>query len=288
MPDASAFLNVETSLSGRRWVGPTPDEDRLGLAIAQAAGVPEVVGRILARRGVAPAEAAAFLAPTLRDLMPDPSSLRDMDRAAERFLAAVRNGQRIAVFADYDVDGGASAALIIAWLRALGRTATLYIPHRIEEGYGPNVAAMQALGREHDLIVCVDCGTLAHAPIAAAGCDVVVLDHHQGGETLPPAFAVVNPNRQDENGALGYLCAAGVVFMLLVAVNRLIRNAGETPPPQLGLLDGVALATGADAAPLSGLNRALFRQGLAIMASLPRPGIGAGRGAAGGVGMGGA
>ncbi|WP_297975957.1 single-stranded-DNA-specific exonuclease RecJ [uncultured Amaricoccus sp.] len=279
MLDSPAFLNVEASVTGRRWVGPEPEQVRLGAAIAQAAGLPELVGRILAGRGVAPEEAAAYLAPALRDLLPDPSRLRDMDRAAARFLAAVRRGERIAVFADYDVDGGASAALLITWLRALGREATLYVPDRIEEGYGPNLPAMQALGATHDLIVCVDCGTLSHAPVAAAGCDVLVLDHHLGAETLPPAFAVVNPNRQDEDGGLGHLCAAAVVFLMLVAVNRLMRaegeTEGETGPDLLGLLDLVALATVADVAPLTGLNRALVRQGLAVMARGARPGIAA-------------
>lgn len=273
--DPAAFLGVARSLTGRRWIGPDPAEDRLGQAIAQRSGVPEIVGRILARRGVVPEEAAAHLAPALRDLMPDPSCLRDMDRAAARVLQAVRGRERIAVFADYDVDGGASAALLITWLRALGLGATLYVPDRIEEGYGPNVPAMRELGAAHDLIVCVDCGTLSHEPLAAAGCDVVVLDHHLGAETLPPAVAVVNPNRQDERGDLGYLCAAAVVFLLLVAVNRLMRAEGGTGPDLLALLDLVALATVADVAPLVGLNRALVRQGLAVMRAGARPGLAA-------------
>jgi len=273
MLDTPAYLGVERSATGRRWLGPEPEIDRMGLAIAQATGLPEIVGRVLARRGIAPAEAALHLAPALRDLMPDPSSLRDMDRAAERFLAAVKARERIAVFADYDVDGGASAALILVWLRALGLAATLYIPDRIDEGYGPNVPAMRRLGESHDLIVCVDCGTLSHEPIAAAGCNVIVLDHHLAAETLPPALAVVNPNRQDEDGTLGYLCAAGVVFLMLVAVNRLMRRGGETGPDLLGMLDLVALATVADVAPLVGLNRALVRQGLNVMAGRGRPGL---------------
>jgi single-stranded-DNA-specific exonuclease len=275
MLDQAAFLNVETSVTGRRWLGPSAEDERLGLAIAQAAGLPEVVGRILASRGVPPGEAAAYLAPALRDLMPDPSRLRDMDKAAARFRQAVRGRQRIAVFADYDVDGGAAAALLLTWLRQMGLGATLYVPDRIEEGYGPNVPAMARLGASHDLIVCVDCGTLSHEPVAAAGCDVIVLDHHLGAETLPPALAVVNPNRQDEDGAYGYLCAAGVVFLMLVAVNRLIRAAGATGPDLLALLDLVALATVADVAPLVGLNRALVRQGLTVMARGARPGIAA-------------
>ncbi|MFO1208149.1 MAG: single-stranded-DNA-specific exonuclease RecJ [Amaricoccus sp.] len=269
------FLNVAASATGRRWLGPSAEHDRMGAAIAQAAGLPEIVGRVLARRGVAVGEAAAHLAPALRDLMPDPSSLRDMDAAAERFVRAVRKGERIAVFADYDVDGGASAALVLTWLRGMGRDATLYVPDRIEEGYGPNVPAMRRLGETHDLIVCVDCGTLSHEPIAAAQCDVIVLDHHLAGETLPPALAVVNPNRHDETSGLGYLCAAGVVFLLLVAANRALRREGVTGPDLLGLLDLVALATVADVAPLTGLNRALVRQGLAVMARAQRPGIAA-------------
>lgn len=272
----TAFLDVETSLTGRRWVGPDLETERLAASITQQAGLPDLLARVLARRGVAAAEAEAFLAPSLRDLMPNPSVLKDMDAAAERFVAAVRKRERIAVFADYDVDGGASAALLIDWLRQKGQGATLYIPDRIDEGYGPNVPAMEELARNHDLIVCVDCGTLSHEPIAAAkdaGAEVVVLDHHLGGETLPPALAVVNPNRQDEDGGLGYLCAAGVVFLMLVAANRLLRTSGEAEPPLLAMLDLVALATVADVAPLQGLNRALVRQGLTVMAGRQRPGL---------------
>jgi len=275
MTSLPAFLNVACSASGRHWAGPSPDQERRAQAICQSAGVPDIVGRILARRDVAPEEAVAYLAPTLRDLMPDPSSLRDMDAAAERLVGAVERGERIATFADYDVDGGSSAALLISWLRAYGLGATLYVPDRIDEGYGPNVPAMRDLGAAHDLILCVDCGTLSHEPVAAAGCDVVVVDHHQGGETLPPALAVVNPNRQDETGELGHLCAAGVVFLLLVAANRLMRKRGRAAPDLMGMLDLVALATVADVAPLVGLNRAFVRQGLAVMAGRVRPGIAA-------------
>lgn len=199
----SAFLNVETSATGRRWTGPSLDSERLGAAISQTTGFPPVLGQILANRGVQPEDAAAYLTPSLRELMPDPSSLKDMDKATTRFLQAVDQKQRIAVFADYDVDGGSSAALLIVWLRERGINATLYIPDRIDEGYGPNNEAMEMLGHDHDLIITVDCGTLSHKPIAAAGIDVLVLDHHQGAETLPPAVAVVNPNRMDESGEIG-------------------------------------------------------------------------------------
>ena len=268
-----AFLNVESSLLGRRWVGPSVEEERLAEAMAQTTHLPMALCQILVKRGVSAEEAPGFLAPSLRDLLPDPLSLRDMDVAAARFLAAVKARQRIAVFADYDVDGGTSAALLLIWLRAMGVQATLYIPDRIDEGYGPNVPAMQALGADHDLIICVDCGTLSHDPIAAAACDVVVLDHHLGTEILPAAVAVVNPNRQDESGDLAHLCAASVVFLMLVEANRRLRSDGVTGPDLMSMLDLVALATVADVAPLIGVNRALVRQGLKVMARRERVGL---------------
>jgi single-stranded-DNA-specific exonuclease len=269
-----AFLGVETSATGRRWIGPGAEEDRLSEAMAQQTALPPALCRTLVRRGVTPDAAAGFLSPTLRDLLPDPLTLKDMEKAAARFLKAVQGRERIAIFADYDVDGGSSAALLISWLRDMGREATLYIPDRIDEGYGPNDEAMAMLARDHGLIVCVDCGTLSHGPIAAAkGADVVVLDHHLGAEELPPALAVVNPNRQDESGDLGHLCAAGVVFLMLVEANRQLKAAGTQGPDLMALLDLVALATVADVAPLIGVNRALVRQGLTVMARRARPGL---------------
>jgi single-stranded-DNA-specific exonuclease len=269
-----AFLGVEASLTGRRWVGPSGDQQRRAEAMAQIAHLPLALCHTLAARGVDPAETAAFLNPALRDLLPDPLRLKDMEPAAARFLHAVHAGQRIAIFADYDVDGGASAALLIIWLRSLGRQATLYIPDRIDEGYGPNVPAMAALAAQHDLIICVDCGTLSHDPIAAAkGTDVIVLDHHLGAETLPPAHSVVNPNRQDEDGSLGHLCAASVVFLMLVEANRQLRKTGMQGPDLMSMLDLVALATVADVAPLIGVNRAFVRQGLKVMARRERVGL---------------
>ena len=273
-PDTPAFLNVETSATWRRWVGPTVAEDRAAEAMAQATTLPPPLCRTLAKRGVAPENADAFLAPTLRDLLPDPHAMRDMQKAAARFLGAVKSRQKIAIFADYDVDGGSSAALLITWLRDMGLPATLYIPDRIDEGYGPNDEAMMALAADHDLIICVDCGTLSHGPIAAAkGADVIVLDHHLGGETLPDAHAVVNPNRQDEDGDLGHLCAAAVVFLMLVEANRQMKADGAKGPDLMAMLDLVALATVADVAPLIGVNRALVRQGLTVMGRRQRIGI---------------
>ncbi len=268
------FLSVETSLTGRRWVGPDPVQDRLAEGMAQETRLPLPLCRVLAARGVAPEDAAAFLTPSLRDLLPDPLTLKDMALAADRQLRAVAHRERIAIFADYDVDGGASAALLLVWLRAFGVQATLYIPDRIDEGYGPNVLAMTQLATAHDLILCVDCGTLSHEPIAAAkGADVVILDHHLALETLPAALAVVNPNRQDEDGTLAHLCAAGVVFLLLVEANRRLKAEGRQVPDLMSLLDLVALATVADVAPLTGVNRAFVRQGLKILARRDRPGL---------------
>ena len=269
-----AFLHVETSLTGRRWVGPGAEVDRQAEALAQTTALPRPLCQTLARLGVPTEEVAGYLDPKLRDLLPDPRSLKDMEPAAGRFLQEVKRNGRIAVFADYDVDGGSSAALLIDWLRQMGRSATLYIPDRIDEGYGPNPTAMAQLADSHDLILCVDCGTLSHDAIAAAkGADVIVLDHHLGGETLPDACAVVNPNRQDEDGDLSHLCAAAVVFLMLVEAGRQLRVSGETGPNLMDMLDLVALATVADVAPLRGVNRAFVRQGLRVMSERRRAGL---------------
>ncbi|MCI4664190.1 MAG: single-stranded-DNA-specific exonuclease RecJ [Neomegalonema sp.] len=272
-----AFLNVSRSITGRRWVSRNPDADRLGLAIAQTHQLPELVGRVLAGRGVPLEEARAYLEPTLRELLPDPFSLMDMDRAAERLAGAVMRQERVAIFGDYDVDGAASSAVLARWLGAVGegatRTPTIYIPDRIDEGYGPNAPAMEKLADAHQLLVAVDCGTLAFEPIAAArarGAHVIIADHHLAGETLPECEAVVNPNRQDDESGCGHLCAAGVVFLLAIATQKRLREQGwfqtRQEPDLRRQLDLVALATVADVAPLIGVNRALVRQGLKVMA----------------------
>ncbi len=268
------FLDVSCSLSGRRWVGPSIEDDRLSQALRQATGLPGPVCRILARAGVSAGESEAFLEPKLRDLMPDPRRLKDMETAAARICDAVERAERIAVFADYDVDGGASAAVLIGWLRELGRPATLYVPDRIDEGYGPNSGAMSRLAADHDLIVCVDGGAASPDAIAAAeGADVIVFDHHLGSDTPLPAIAHVNPNRADEDGELGHLCSAAVVFLALVEANRRRREAGRSAPNMMEALDLVALATVADVSPLRGVNRAFVRQGLRVLSRRRRPGL---------------
>lgn len=271
---SGAFLCIDASVTGRRWVGPDIEHDRAAQQLTQLADIPEGLAQVLARLEVPLDNVSNYLAPSLRELMPDPDSLRDMKAAATRLVSAATAREKVAIFADYDVDGASSAALICDWLRSFGVVPTIYVPDRIDEGYGPNEPAMAKLAKAHDLVICVDCGTLSHDAISAAiGADVLVLDHHLGGETLPDALAVVNPNRQDETTDLTYLCAAGVVFMALVSANRILRETGQKTPDLMGLLDLVALATVADVAPLQGLNRAFVRQGLKIMGNRGRPGL---------------
>lgn len=275
------FLNVERSAAGRRWVHALDRRAEAAASrIAQLHAIPDTVARVLAARDVAPDDVPGFLDPTLRDLMPDPSVFTDMDRAAARLAAAVRNRERIAIFGDYDVDGAASSALLYRYLAHFGLDPVIRIPDRMTEGYGPNPKAMQELAdRGASLIVTVDCGTGSFEPLEVAGklgVDVVVLDHHQTGPKLPRAHAIVNPNRQDDLSGQGHLCAAGVVFMTLVAVSRTLRAEGVPSgelPVLMDDLDLVALATVCDVVPLRGLNRAFVVKGLATMRHLRKPGL---------------
>ncbi len=274
-------LDVTRSLTGRRWVWRAAEE-RLGLGIAQRAGVPEIVGRLLAARGVGVEAATDFLEPTLRALLPDPSRLADMDGAAERLADAVVRGETVGVFGDYDVDGACSAALMTTLLRGLGCTVHTHVPDRMTEGYGPNAPALRDLAaRGAGLVVCVDCGTAAGDALAAlkGRADVVVLDHHKAEGPPPAILATVNPNRLDDGSGLSMLCAAAVAFLTAVAVVRCLRRRGvfaaRAAPDLMGLLDLVALATVCDVMPLVGVNRALVAQGLRVMARRERPGIAA-------------
>ena len=281
-PRAPAFLGVEASACGRAWAQRIDrDGEMMAAAIAQSHGVPDIVARVLAGRGVDVGSTAVFLAPRLRDLMPDPDVLQDMQAAVARLARAVARGEKVAIFGDYDVDGASSAALLAGFLRACDVPCRIHIPDRIIEGYGPNSEAIRALAADGaTLLVTVDCGTASHEPFKTAreaGLDVVVLDHHQASETLPMTTALVNPNRQDDLSGLGHLCAAGIVFLTLVALNRHLREAGfwkgREPFDLMGALDIVALATVADVVPLTGLNRAFVRQGLAVMHRRRRPGL---------------
>ncbi|PCJ58061.1 MAG: single-stranded-DNA-specific exonuclease RecJ [Rhodospirillaceae bacterium] len=281
-PSGENFLDVASSLSGKRWRARASDA-RIGMALAQRLELPEILGRVLTARGVSLEEADAFLEPTLRKLLPNPSHLKDMDVAAARLADAIRNGEAVAVFGDYDVDGATSSALLERFFRSLGASLRVYIPDRRKEGYGPTAAALQKLRNEGaSLVVTVDCGATAFSALeaaSAAGLDVIVVDHHIGEPRLPPALAVVNPNRLDETSPHRQLAAVGVTYLLVIAVNRCLRKAGfyatRNEPDLLQWLDLVALGTVCDVASLTGVNRAFVVQGLQFAAKRGNPGIAA-------------
>ncbi|MGH6618885.1 MAG: single-stranded-DNA-specific exonuclease RecJ, partial [Alphaproteobacteria bacterium] len=245
--------------------------------------MPEIIGRLMAARGIALDGVDDFLRPALRNQLPDPSRLKDMDAAASRLADAVRSGETIGVFGDYDVDGATSSALLKRFFEAVGATVEIYIPDRIVEGYGPNLAGLQRLQRNGaGVVVTVDCGITAFEPLADAakgGLEVIVVDHHVAEPRLPAARAVVNPNRLDDDSGQGQLAAVGVAFLLVVAVNRVLRGAGwyaaRPEPDLLQWLDLVALGTVCDVVPLTGVNRALVAQGLKVMARRGNHGIAA-------------
>lgn len=276
------FLEVEKSVHGRAW------RDRLderaaacALAMTQRHDLPELLARILAGRGVAVEDAALYLDPAIKRLMPDPSVIKDMDAAAARIADAVERGETVAIFGDYDVDGATSAAVLAKYLRHCGLDPLIHIPDRIFEGYGPNVDAIRTFAsRGAALLITVDCGTTSIEPLGEArrlDLDVVVIDHHQADEQLPPARAIVNPNRLDDLSDLGHLAAVGLVFLVVVAANRELRRRGfwetRAEPDLLGFIDLVALGTVADVAPLKGLNRAFVAKGLLAMRRRDAPGL---------------
>jgi single-stranded-DNA-specific exonuclease len=277
------FLGVERSATGRAWRDRLDDRGNArALAMVQRHGVSELLARVVAGRGVEVDDVAGYLDPSLRTLLPDPYVVTDMEAAAVRIADAVVRGESIAILGDYDVDGATSAALLASFLRSAGADPLIHIPDRIFEGYGPNVGAIQSLAdRGARLLVTVDCGTTSLEPITQAkrmGLDVVVIDHHQADEVLPPAVAIVNPNRLDDLSKLTYLAAVGLVFLTIVAINRELRRRGfwtsaRPEPDLLGFLDLVALGTVADVVPLKGLNRAFVAKGLLAMRRRERVGL---------------
>lgn len=280
-PDLQQVLEVQKSVLGKKWAL-TPMDTRLAEGISQSFGLPEILGRILVARGIEFDAVNDFLNPSLKNQLPDPSTLLDMDKAALRIAKAIVSGEKTAVFGDYDVDGATSSALLKRYFKALGCDLGVYIPDRIKEGYGPNAPALEKLAADGTkLVVTVDCGATAFDALAAgtsAGLDIVVLDHHRAEAEIPKAHAVVNPNRLDDTSGQGHLAAVGVTFLTLVAVNRILRGqnyfTAERPEPRILMwLDLVALGTVCDVVPLTGVNRAFVAQGLRVMAMRQNPGL---------------
>ena len=276
-----AFLDVEKSVKGQRWVARL-DDQRLAQTIAEKNELPEILGRVMAARGVTSDEAEAFLNPTLRSLMPQPSTFMDMEKGAARLAEAITKKEAIGIISDYDVDGVSSAAIMVRFLASVGHEANVYIPDRLTEGYGPSEKAVSTLKEQGtELLLTLDCGVMSHDPLAHAadlGLTTIIVDHHQAGVELPHAYAVINPNRQDDMSGQGHLCAAGVVMILIAAVNKHLRTLGhyneQRPEPNmLQWLELVALATVCDVVPLKGLNRAYVTQGLRIMSRRENIGI---------------
>lgn len=280
MPDVGRLFGVERSLTGRFWSLSATDEDALRKFALQT-GLPDLVCRLLMLRGVTADSAASYLAPRLKDTFPDPSTFQDMEKAAGLLLDAIAENRRVVVFADYDVDGGTSSALLARYFRHWGREMGLYVPDRLLEGYGPSPEAFRHLKEQGaDLVVTVDCGAAATAALEEArriALPVIVVDHHLMGTALPETTALVNPNRADDTSGYGHLAAAGVVFVLLAAMNKVARERGIAPegglPDILQWLDLCALGTLCDMSPLQDANRAFVRQGLKIMARGQNPGL---------------
>jgi single-stranded-DNA-specific exonuclease len=280
LPEDGHFLGVEHSVTGQSWRGRLND-DRTAQAISQKYDLPDILGRVLAARGVTVDAAEAFMAPTLRDLMPAAAGMCDLDQGAERVARAIVDGESVGIIGDYDVDGISSSAMLRQFFQAHGRTPVIHIPHRLDEGYGPNPETLDRFKAQGvRLVITVDCGVGAHEPMAHArslGMDVVIVDHHQAGQLLPAAHSIINPNRQDDLSDQGQLCAAGVAFVLLASVETKLRGGSQAHDAVdlLQWLDLVALATVCDVVPLTGLNRALVRQGLKVMARRGNTGLAA-------------
>lgn len=288
--NSKLFLDIEKSHLGQKWVSRL-DRAEDAITIAQKFNIPEILARTIAGRNVEFDEIENYLTPTLRASMPDPYILQDMELTATRIAEAIVKKQKIGIIGDYDVDGATSTALILRFVDELitrhedGNEGFIrpefYIPDRQAEGYGPSNAAVDDLiSKDCELIITVDCGVLAYEPIKYAndqGAEVIVIDHHMADEKLPEAFAVINPNRQDDMSGLGHLAACGVVFVTLVAVNRMLREkhgfAADKLPNLINMLDLVALGTVCDVVSLTGLNRAFVYQGLKVMGQFDNKGI---------------
>lgn len=275
-------FEVSQSVLGQAWRAREVDEAE-ATKITQRLRCPQIVGRILSGRGIADADVEGYLDTTLKRHLPDPSSLAGVDKAAKRLAELVQAGGTVGIFGDYDVDGGTGSAILAKYLRGVGAQVVTHIPDRRSEGYGPSVPAFQSLAEKGaDVIVTVDCGTTSYEPLEWArdkGIDAIVVDHHLPGEATNPAFALINPKNINDSSGLDYLSAAGVSFLLTIALNRALREAGHynahQEPNLLDYLDLVALGTVCDVVPLKGLNRAFVNQGLRVLEAGGNPGLAA-------------
>jgi len=276
-----AYLGVENSVTGNRWI-PRLKNERLAKALAQKFEIHDVLARVLAARDIGIDDARQFLNPTIKTMLPDPSHLLDMEPAIKRITKAIHDGETIGVLGDYDVDGATSSSLLVRFFGALGKSVPVYIPDRQKEGYGPNLPGLLKLKEQGArVVITVDCGTTAYGPLEAAaeaGIEIIVVDHHVAEPRLPAGSLVINPNRADEASSCKELAAVGVTFLLLVGINRALRNEfwygeGHKEPDLMSLLDLVALGTICDVVPLTGVNRALVTQGLKVLAARGNPGI---------------
>ena len=269
----SFFPENKRSVSGKNWIFRKIDESQI-LMISQNHDLPEIISRVLVSRGVFNEDVNDFLSPKIKNSLTDPMQLIDMRKAAKRIVDAISKGEQIAIFGDYDVDGATSSALFYRFFQYLGYKAVIYIPDRMKEGYGPNDNAFRKLKNDKvSVVITVDCGTTAFQALETAkdlGIDVIVVDHHKAETKLPLSFAIINPNRMDENSDLGHLAAVGVSYLLIIAINRILRESGWftskkiAEPNLLKWLDLVALGTVCDLVPLRGLNRAFVSQGLKV------------------------
>lgn len=281
----SSLFGIENSLNSARWVmDDHPVEDIQNLS--RKYDLPEIAARLILSQGISGDKIQEFLNPTLKDHLPNPSSMAGMTEMARNAAKAVMDGKNIAIFGDFDVDGATSSAILHRFLRACDVEAPIYIPDRIEEGYGPNIAAMQHLKDTHgtDLLFILDCGTTAHTIIEQGreiGLDIIILDHHEPGETLPPANHIINPKRSDDTSGLSVLAACGVTFMACIAINSELRNQGfftnnetaRAEPKLIKLLDLVALGTVCDMVPLTDVNRLLVKSGYKLMQNTDNAGL---------------
>jgi single-stranded-DNA-specific exonuclease len=264
----------ELSVSGKNWISKEFNSEDINFYKTNYF-LDEIVAKLLSIRKIKKEEVKLFLDPSIKNILPNPYILKDMDKAIERTVNAIINNEKIGIFGDYDVDGATSTAILGKYFALLNISFEIYIPDRKKEGFGPNQKAFsEFINLGVNLIFTVDCGTLSFGPMNFAKknkVDVIILDHHQSEIKLPAAHSIVNPNRFDDRSELNYLCAAGVCFMFLVALNKKLRdqnwflNNSIKEPDLMNILDLVSLGTVCDVVPLIGINRAFVCQGLKIL-----------------------